>query len=82
MSTTSEKIIEVLAQRFPDAAGLALGEFSMQSIADWDSMAHVEIVVTLERLFGIEADAALVEAQSAGELVAAVDALLTGGGVG
>lgn len=36
---------------------------SMIGIPEWDSMAHVQIVVAIEKRFGVEADLALVEAQ-------------------
>jgi acyl carrier protein len=70
-----EQTIEILLERFPTSASLEPDAWAMQNVSEWDSMAHVEIVVTLERCFGIEADAALVEAQNLFELVVAVEAL-------
>jgi acyl carrier protein len=70
-----QTIRDVLAERFPAVTHLNLDDWAMQNIAEWDSMAHVEIVVELEKRFGFEADAALVEAQSLSDLVAAVGAL-------
>jgi acyl carrier protein len=74
-----EQIIEVLVERFPTSAGFEPDAWTMQNVSEWDSMAHVEIVVTLERCFGIEADADLVEAQSLFELVTAVEVLQVAG---
>jgi acyl carrier protein len=70
-----EQTIEILVERFPTSSGLEPDAWTMQNVSEWDSMAHVEIVVTLEKCFGIEADAALVEAQNLIELVTAVEAL-------
>jgi acyl carrier protein len=72
------KIRKTLIERFPEAASLDAHKLSMENVAEWDSMAHVEVVVSLELLFGIEADTRLVEAHSLPELVRAVEALLEG----
>ena len=71
-------IRNLLVQRFPQAAALDANKLAMDLVADWDSMAQVEIVVGLENLFGIEADASLVEAASLNDLVQAVEAALQG----
>ena len=71
-------IRNLLVQRFPQAAALDPDKLAMDTVADWDSMAQVEVVVGLESLFGIEADANLVEAASLNDLVRAVEAALQG----
>lgn len=41
----------------------------MDAIPAWDSLAQVQIVVAIEFEFGIEADTALIEAQTFASLV-------------
>ena len=77
MVDTTQHIRDVLQARFPEFLSVDPAAWSMDKVPKWDSMAHVEIVVTLEQLFDIEADDHLVEAQSLSELVKAVDALRT-----
>ncbi|NJM30723.1 MAG: acyl carrier protein [Rhizobiales bacterium] len=72
------KTRKVLIERFPEAAALHPDSLAMENVAEWDSMAQVEVVVALELLFGIEADTRLVEARSLCELAAAVETLLEG----
>ena len=48
-------------------------EVTMNAIPTWDSMAQVGIVVAVESEFGIEADGALIEAQTLAALVESVN---------
>lgn len=72
------KIRKELIVKFPAAAAIDADKLSMENVAEWDSMAQVEIVVALEQFFGIEADTQLIEARSLHALVHAVEALREG----
>lgn len=50
----------------------ALEQITMENIATWDSMQHVQFVVAIEQEFGIEADTDLIEARSLADLVAVI----------
>jgi acyl carrier protein len=64
---------DVLKLRFPAASG---PDISMDNVPDWDSMAHVEVIVMLEKKFDLEASAGMVEARTSTELVDAVATVL------
>jgi acyl carrier protein len=78
VSEVEEMVRRILVERFPLAGPLPVDSLNMQNVADWDSMAHVEIVVQLEKVFDVEANANLVEAQSFDGLVKAIKALRIG----
>lgn len=49
---------------------------TMEAIPAWDSMAQVQVLVAIEREFGVEVDAELIQAQSLEALVAAIGEIL------
>jgi acyl carrier protein len=64
-------IAEVLKQSLSDRDELV----SMLDIPEWDSLAHVQIIVAIEKRFSVEANIALVEAQSLFALTRALEEL-------
>lgn len=72
----ASQTLEILKQRFPSTATMTESDIITDNVADWDSMAHVELIVALEREFGIEATADLVEANSLTALTEVVTKIL------
>ena len=63
------RIRKILTGQFGVALPINRGAVIMDAIPAWDSMAQVQIVVAIEAGFNIEADAALLQAQSLVALV-------------
>jgi acyl carrier protein len=70
--TIESRIRKILNDQFDTILPSNHDEVTMNTIPEWDSMAQVQIVVAIESEFGIEADAALIEAQALVALVGVV----------
>jgi acyl carrier protein len=70
------RIRKILTDQFDMVLPSHHDEITMNTIPAWDSMAQVQIVVAIESEFGVEADTALVEAQTLAALVEVVGAKL------
>jgi acyl carrier protein len=56
MNDMDKKLIECLQTVFPGVPDAALRQASVQTLAQWDSLATVTIVALVEEQFGIEVD--------------------------
>jgi acyl carrier protein len=70
------RTIHILGQRFPSIASMEGPDIAMDNISAWDSLAQVEVILAIEKEFGIEATAELVEARSFTGLVDAITTVL------
>ena len=68
------RIRKILTDQFGFILSSNHEKVTMNTIPTWDSLAQVQIVVAIESEFGIEADAALIEAQTLVTLVEIVGA--------
>jgi acyl carrier protein len=49
-----EKIANLLAEVLQIPAGSVADDLSMSDVESWDSLKHMELIVSLEKAFGIE----------------------------
>jgi acyl carrier protein len=54
-------------------AGSLLDSDSRDTLAEWSSLADVKILATITSEFGIEPDAEMMEAETAGDLIAILE---------
>lgn len=74
MSETLTKIADVIADLFDDHADTVTRETSAADIEDWDSLANIQLVVMVERQFGIQFATSEIQGfRNVGDLVDAVD---------
>ena len=78
-STTFEKVREVSADIFQAPVGKITLATSPQTIESWDSVQHLNLVLALEEMFGIQFEPEEMDKMSSiGEIVGLVDAKLNG----
>jgi acyl carrier protein len=74
LSETLTKIADVIADLFDDHADAVTRETSAADIEDWDSLANIQLVVMVERQFGIQFATSEIQGfRNVGDLVDAVD---------
>ena len=49
-----EKITEIFREEFDDDTLVIVDETNAEDIEDWDSLAHVELVMTMEKEFNMK----------------------------
>ncbi len=49
-----EKITVIFREEFDDDSIVIVDETNSEDIEDWDSLAHVELVMEMERTFGLK----------------------------
>ncbi len=49
-----EKITEIFREEFDDDTLVIVDETYSEDIEDWDSLAHVELVMTMEKVFNMK----------------------------
>ncbi len=49
-----EKITEIFREEFDDDSLIIVDETNAEDIEDWDSLAHVELVMTMEKEFNMK----------------------------
>lgn len=52
--TTNEQLKHILADMFSVPADSIAGTFAMQDTDAWDSLKHMELVISLESEFGVQ----------------------------
>lgn len=74
MSDTLTKIADVITDLFDDHTDAVTRETSSADIEDWDSLANIQLVVMIERQFGIQFPTSEIQNfRNVGDLVDAVD---------
>jgi acyl carrier protein len=72
-------IQEIFRQVFDDGAMAVTPDTSRRDVADWDSVAHVKLVLSLEEEFGIRfSEDEVSSMQTVGDILATVEAHKTG----
>jgi len=78
---TLDKVTDIMRDLFEDYSGPITPATAAKDVPDWDSLAHVKLMVQVERAFGIRFDAREVsQPQNVGELVAMIDQKLAAKG--
>jgi len=70
------RIRKILEEQLEVKLAEDAGAVTMEAIPAWDSMAQVQVLVAIEREFGVEVDAELIGAQSLTALVEAIRGVL------
>jgi acyl carrier protein len=79
--STFDKVTALMRDLFEDYSGPITPTTAAKDVADWDSLAHVKLMVQVERAFGIRFEAREVsQPQNVGELVAMIDRKLAAKG--
>jgi acyl carrier protein len=68
-ASVERRIRKILSEQLLSTLPTDREAVTMNAMANWDSMAQVQIVVAIESEFQIEADVALIEAQTLDALV-------------
>jgi acyl carrier protein len=72
-----EKTCDVLRDFFGDAAGDVTEETNSESVEDWDSVSHIQVIFEIEEVFGVQFDADdIPQLVSVGAIADEVEALL------
>ncbi len=77
METTSsyQKLTQVFHDVFDDDSIVVTPELTADDVDEWDSLAHIRLVVAVEKKFGMKFSAAEVgELKNVGELVTLIEA--------
>lgn len=78
---TLDKVTEIMRDLFEDYSGPITSGTAAKDVPDWDSLAHVKLMVQVERAFAIRFEAREVsQPQNVGELVALIDQKLAAKG--
>ena len=79
--STFDKLAEIMRDLFEDYSGPITLTTAAKDVPDWDSLAHVKLMVQVERAFGIRFEAREVsQPQNVGELVSMIDQKLAAKG--
>ena len=79
--STFDKLTELMRDQFEDYSGPITPKTAAKDVPDWDSLAHVKLMVQIERAFGIRFEAREVSSpRDVGELVALIDQKLAAKG--
>ena len=71
---TFDKLVEIMRDLFEDYSGPITLLTAAPDVPDWDSLAHVKLMVQVERAFGIRFEAREVsQPQNVSELVTMID---------
>ena len=74
---TREKVQDILRMIMGDANLLAVDGLSAKDVQAWDSMNHINLIVTLEAEFGIRfSNEAISDIENVGQLISLIDRLL------
>ena len=75
MSETLDRLTTILQDCFDDEDIVATPELSAADVEDWDSLAHVRLMLMIERAFKVRFIAAKISSfKNIGDLEAAIDA--------
>jgi acyl carrier protein len=75
MSDTLDRLTNILQDCFDDDDIVATPELSAADVEDWDSLAHVRLMLMIERAFKVRFTAAEISSfKNVGDLEAAIDA--------
>jgi acyl carrier protein len=77
METTNsyQKLTQVFHDVFDDDSIVVTPELTADDVDEWDSLAHIRLVVAVEKKFGMKFSAAEVgELKNVGELVSLIEA--------
>ena len=73
--TTLEKLAQIFRAVFDDSTIVPVPTMTADDVEEWDSLAHIRLMVAIERAFGIKfATSEINGYENVGELVAAIDA--------
>jgi acyl carrier protein len=73
MDEIYSRLSEILRDVFEDEALVATPDLTADRVAGWDSFAHLRLMLTVERTFGVEfAASQLSSMQDVGELAALI----------
>ncbi|HTA37669.1 MAG TPA: acyl carrier protein [Candidatus Acidoferrales bacterium] len=72
-----QKLTEILRDLFDDDTLVATPDLTADQVAGWDSFAHLRLMLTVERTFGIDFAASQITAlKNVGELAALIQSKL------
>jgi acyl carrier protein len=72
--TTIEKLAPIFHDIFDDDTIVPMPQMTAEDVEEWDSLAHIRLMVAIERAFGIKfATSEMNSYANVGELVAAID---------
>lgn len=74
-----EKLTTILRDVFNEDAIVAVPGLTADQVAGWDSLAHLRVILTVERTFGVKFSASQISSlKNVGELAALIDAKVAG----